>query len=303
MKKYIRVMIAALAVTMAASGCGKNGGSKQGGESTTEVASYDDMTPKLDELKAEIDALKEQAEKLHSEGKLDDEKYNAVMGLDERFNAIGKKEDSENKLKYNELKQYVEELKYSLSAAEDPQKTDNMKAATSLMERINEVEPAIKGANESGKLSNERLAQFNSYKEEVQGYIDGTREQNESTLQRLADIRSDITTMASQAEVNNAEIDKLLAEPATVEDNTKLEELVSNYIDLQNEVTEKVNNKELTEDKLTELMTIGVKVAKVKEALSTGDITEETRNIMTECNKELKTYAEGIGSSSAEYFK
>ncbi len=296
MKRYLRAAIVIIALAMAASGCGK-------GKNNNPAQNYEDISAQLTNLADDIAALEEKAEQLHSAGKLDDDKYNTVMGLKARLAEIGSEGTKENKLKYNELKKIADELKYSLSALDNPQAADEEAALNSLIVCIEEVEPVIKSANEKGSLPDDRLALFNEYKAEVQGYINGTREKGEGLTERLAEIRSDITTIASQAEADNETIDKLLAQPVTVEDNTKLEELISNYIDLQNEVSEKVANNELEESKLNELMTIGVKVAAVKEALHSGNVTDETRQTMTECNKELKEYAEGIGSDSAQYFE
>ncbi len=297
MKRFLRGILVVLALSMTLSGCG---GDK---EKNTEVESTQSvLKPKLDALGTEISYLEEKAETLYEEGKLDEEKYNTVMGLMSRFQEIGSEDTQENELKYNELKKLVDDLKYDLSAAEDPVATDEQTALTSLMDSINEVEPVLMTANEKGIFPDERLELFNEYRLEVQGYIDGTREKGDNLTLRLSEIRSDITTMASQAEASNETIDNLLAQPVTVEDNTKLEELISNYLELQEEVSQKVENNELDESKLTELITIGIDVANVKEALQTGNITEETKQTMEKCNTELKAFAEGIGSPTAENF-
>lgn len=299
MKRYIKIAATALVLAMAFTGC--KGGSDNSRTGT--IQNFEDISDKLAALGDEITELEKKAEELHGQGLLSDDKYNAVMQLQSRLDAIGSDGTNENILLYNELNKLVEELKYDISAAENPQETDNNTALNSLMDCIDEVEPALTAANEQGKLPDERLAAFNDYKAEVQGYIDGTKERGGNLLERLNEIRSDITTMASQSEADNTTIDKLLAEPVTVEDNTKLEELISNYIELQNEVKEKVESGELSESRMAELMTTGVKVAQVKEALQTGNITEETRQTMQECNTELKAYAESIGSKSAQYFQ
>ncbi|GEM_PF-6546082 len=298
MKRYIKIAVAALVLAMTFTGC--KGGKDDQRQGTVQA---EDISDKLTALGDEITELEKKAEEIYGQGKLSDDKYNAVMQLNARLAAIGSDGTNENMLKYNELKKLVDELKYDVSAAENPQETDNITALNSLMDCIDDVESALKTANEQGRLPDDRFALFNDYKAEVKGYIDGTNEWPDNLSDRLSEIRSDITTMASQAEADNTTIDKLLAEPVKVEDNTKLEELISNYIELQNEVQEKVNNGELPESKLTELMITGVKVAQVKEALQTGNITEQTKQIMQECSTELKVYAEGIGSSSAQYFE
>lgn len=299
MKRYIAIVLAVLAVgmTMPMSGC------KGNNESKIEAQQDPEMAAQLEQLKERIDALTAKADELYGDGRLDEEKYQAVKRLSENLADIGSEATNENRLKLNELTKQVNDLEYDLSAIEDPQQTDVSTALTSLMDCITELEPTITSAHTDGKLPDDRFAQFNEYKAEVQGYIDGTKEKDENISERLAEIRSDVTTMASQAEADNEVIDKLLAKPVTVQDSTQLEELVSSYIELQDEVMKKVENKELTEAKLNELLTTGVKVAQVKEALRTGNITDETRQTMQECNTELKVFAESIGSKTAENFK
>lgn len=306
MKRYMKTAVLLLAITLCFSGCKGGSGSGGGENSSSETQAQEtgeDITDKLKELEQPIADLEKRAEPLHKEGKLDEDKYNTVMSLKGYLAEIGNVGTRENMIKYNSLKTLIDEMTYALDAAEDPVKTDNTMALNSLMDCINEIEPTLNSARDRGVFPEDRLKTFNDYKAEVQGYIDGTREQGENLTERLDAIRSDITTMASQAEASNKTIDKLNARPVTVEDNTKLEELVSNYLELQNEVQGKVNSGELEESKLTELMTTGIKVAQVKEALRTGDVTDETRKTMTECNTELKAFAEGIGSDKAQDFQ
>lgn len=299
MKRYIAIALAVLAVgiTMPMSGC------KDNNESKIEVKQDPEMAAQLEKLKERIDTLTKKADELYGDGRLDEEKYQAVKRLSETLAGIGSEATKENRLKLNELTRQVDDLEYDLSAIDDPKQTDVDTALTSLMDCINEAESAITSAHTDGRLPDDRFAQFNEYKAEVQGYIDGTKEKDENISERLAEIRSDVTTMASQAEADNEIIDKLLAKPVTVQDSAQLEELVSSYIELQDEVKTRVENKELTEDKFNELLIMGVKVAQVKEALRSGNITDETRQTMQECNTELKAYAESIGSKTAENFK
>ena len=304
MKKYIRITAAALALMLAVSGCGDNKSNNEEKEPAVQEDSRQDMlADRLDELGADITSLKQRAEECYDKGLIDEDKYNEIMQLDDMLADIGSDGTDENILKYNQLKNLIDELKYDLSAAEDPHKTDEDTALTSLMECIEQSEESIVGAHDRGVLPDDRFELFNQYKAEVKGYIDGTAERGDALLDRLAEIRSDITTMASQSEADNETIDKLLEEPVTVEDNTELEELVSNYLELQSEVQDKVDGGELPEDKLVELLNIGIDVVKVKEALQTGDITDETRQTMRDSSAKLKTYAEGIGSDKAQYFE
>lgn len=303
MKKHIKTAVVLLALTMCFTACKGGDGEKTGTHETQTEETGEDITDKLKELEQPIADLEKRAEALYKEGKLDEDKYNSVMSLKTSLADIGSVGTKENMIKYNTLKTLIDDLTYGLNAAENPVETDNQMALDSLMECINDIEPTLNSAADRGVLPKDRLQTFNNYKAEVQGYIDGTRENGEDLTERLSAIRSDITTMASQAEASNDTIDKLNAQPVTVEDNMKLEELVSNYLELQDEVQKKVNSKELPENKLTELMVTGVKVAQVKEALRTGNVTEETRTIMTECNTELKAFAEGIGSDKAQYFQ
>lgn len=304
MKKYLRLAAAAVVLSMTLAGCGGDDSSSETttGETTSQTEEYEDLTDKLNELSNEIIDLAAKAEPLHEQGKLDSDKYAAIQQLSTTLEDIGTEGNSENMLKYNELKKQVDELTYDVNAAENPQGLDEDTALTSLMECIEEAEPVLTSANEQGKLPDDRLAEFEAYKTEVQGYIDGTTERGDNLTDRLAEIRSDITTMASQAEADNELIDKLIASPVTVDDKAHLEELIDNYLMLQDEVQNKVNAGELEESKLTELMTTGVKVAELKEALQSGNITEETKESMTSVSAELKTFAEGIGSSLAESF-
>lgn len=303
MKKYIKTAALLLAAAMCFTACkGGSEGETSGTEAQTEETG-EDITDKLKELEQLIADLEMRAEPLYKEGKLDEDKYNTIMSLKDSLKDIGNVGTRENMIKYNSLKTLIDDMTYSVNAAESPEETDNKMALESLMKCIEDIEPTLNSARDRGVFPDDRLNTFNDYKAEVQGYIDGTREKGESLTERLSAIRSDITTMATQAEASNETIDKLNAQPVTVEDNLKLEELVSNYLELQDEVQKKVNSNELPENKLTELMTTGIKVAQVKEALRTGNVTEETKTTLAECNTELKAFAEGIGSDKAQYFQ
>ncbi len=303
MKKYLRMAAISVILAMMITGCGKDGDSSEGTtEVVTENNQYEDLTDKLNALSDEITDLVAKAEPLHEQGKLATDKYTAIQGLSATLEEIGTEGNSENTLKYNELKKQVEDLSYDVSAAENPQELNEDTALTSLMDCIEEAEPVFTAANEQGKLPDDRFAEFKAYKAEVQGYIDGTKEKGDNITQRLSDIRSDITTMASQAEADNELIDKLLASPVTVGDKAELEELIDNYLMLQDEVQTKISSGELEEKDLTDLMTIGVKVVELKEALQTGNITEETKDSMAAVSAELKTFAESVGSDLAERF-
>lgn len=302
MKKYIKTALVLLAVTMCFTGCGGDKDKDKQPNNMQVEETGEDISEQLKELEVKIGELETRAEELHKDGKIDDELYNKVMSLRKNFEQIGNKGTQENMVRYNTLTNHVKDLTFSLDGAEDPVETDNKSALESLKKCLDDVEPTLISAKDRGVFPADRMEVFNGYKAEVQGYIDGTKPMDEKTTERLAAIRSDVTTMATQAEASNTTIDKLNAEPVTVEDNLKLEELVSSYLDLQDEVQAKVNSKELPEEKLTELMTTGVKVVQVKEALRTGEVTQETKATMEECKTKLKAFAEGIGSDLAQNF-
>ena len=154
MKKYFRLAAAAVVLSIVLTGCGNDGSSSETttSETITQTGEYEDLTDKLNELSNEIIDLAAKAEPLHEQGKLDSDKYAAIQQLSTTLEDIGTEGNSENTLKYNELKKRVDELTYDVNAAENPQELDEDTALTSLMECIEEAEPVLTSANEQGKL-------------------------------------------------------------------------------------------------------------------------------------------------------
>lgn len=312
--KYISLAVAAMLTVATLGGC--NGASNVSEESTTaqtestteqadkdaESGDTEDISDKLEVLKADIDYLVERSDMVYKQGNLSEDKYNAIQELTARFEDIGSEGTDENMLKYNELKKSVEELKYDVSAAEDPEETDTMTAIKGLQTSIGDAEEAITKAHTDGKLSDDRYNEYLEYKSEVDGYADGTRERVDNFNDRLSEIRSAVSDIATEAEAEDEIVNEIKADPVTIEDNMALEELISNYLELQDETQKRYNAGELTEEQFKKLMLSGVDVVKIKEALSTGNITQETKELTVKVKADLKAFAESVGSDKAQYF-
>jgi hypothetical protein len=304
MKRFLINTLLILAVATAAVGCSGNNGDN-GTEATTETEistteSDFDRSEDIQELSDKISDLVARAEPLQNQGKLDEDKYLAVVNLQVQCGALRDIKNSEEfELQYNSILTSLERLTYDVSAAEDPDKTDSETAIKSLMSCITELEPTLTEANSAGRFPSDRLEDFNAYKAEVQGYADGTSQPVDG---RLEEIRSDIGTMASQAEASNEVIDKINGSPVSVEDNNEVDEFVTNSSALLKEFDTKYTSGEVSEEVYLEFLQTAVNVAKVNEAIDTGTITDETRQLMKDTKAELKKYAQSIGSDLADKF-
>jgi hypothetical protein len=305
MKRFlINTAVIALIFAMA-TGCSGNKNTSDGTEPTTATeittsVAGEDRSAKIQELSDKISDLVAKAEPLNNQGKLDEEIYLKVVNMQVECGELKNiEDDSEFELKYNALVTSYERLSYDVSAVEDPDGTDEQTAIKSLMSCITELEPTLTEANSKGSFPDDRLADFNAYKTEVEGYSNGTAQ---PAAGRLDEIRSDIGTMASQAEASNEVIDKINGSPVSVEDNNEVDEFVANSSALLKEVDEKYTKGEITEDSYMEFLQTAINVAKVNEAIDTGTITDETRQLMKDTKTELKKYAQSIGSELADKF-
>jgi hypothetical protein len=230
MKRFLINTLLILAIATAVAGCSGNN-DNNGTEATTETEistteSDFDRSEDIQELSDKISDLVARAEPLQNQGKIDEDKYLAVVNLQVQCGALRDIKDNEEfELQYNAILVSLERLTYDVSAAEDPDKTDSETAIKSLMSCITELEPTLTEANADGRFPADRLEDFNAYKNEVQGYADGTSQPADG---RLDEIRSDIGTMASQAEASNDVIDKINGSPVSVEDNNEVDEFVTN---------------------------------------------------------------------------
>lgn len=187
------------------------------------------------------------------------------------------------------------------------------------LSKTQELETYMSAALEDGKITQDRMDEFN----EILGRIEEISQNPDNIVgvDETNAMKEVLANMASQVAAPNELIDYFLdsvEKPEapteaqgetsdTDEDTTSMPidiaKLITDFTNLQNEASKKVDTGEISEEQYFDLLSKGIEIAQIKEEFEAGGATEELETQAENIKPYLYDIAVAMGSSLSENFK
>lgn len=181
-----------------------------------------------------------------------------------------------------------------------------------------ELKPYMEKGVAEGTIPQERIDELNDIVARMEQI--SANPENIIGTDEINEIRQTLAAMASQAAAPNEMIDSFLkgveppdeepqGETATGENITSnklptdVAKLITDFTNLQNEASRKVETGELEQEKYMDLLSKGIEIAAIKEKLQAGGATDELVKQADNLKPYLYEIAEDINSDLKDNFK
>lgn len=322
MKKIICLILGAVIMLMALSGCGRT--------------HKNEIEKLITDVESKINAVMVDASPMHDKGTINTELYMEIIDVKNKFTEAKNlyettkgEQDEEILASLNECRESIEDLQSRITELKNKAQEDIKTTADELKNTAEQLKSYMEEGLEKGYLDRTRLDEFNSLVTRI-GEIAVNPSDSDEVREEINTIRENLAVMASQCAAPNEIIDKLTGvesveettavqsvetttgstAPQTADENSKsstetnvdLSGLIENYSLLQNEASQKFDMGEIDESNYMTLLQAGTTLAALKEEVDKNGQSEAVNQRIADCRKQLKNIAEGMGSELAGKF-
>lgn len=300
MKKWFTVLLL-IVMAFSLTACGKH---------------KEEIETMISQMQAQMESLSSDAEEMYGEGAITKEVYSQAMTLVMKFN--------DNKNSFEELKSkagYGNDSKIFDELKECQKEFETLRAdfdavyasydgvkeeIVALQNEVIAFEEYVNSALKAGRIDNSVVTRYNEICEEIERYTTMLFPSG-GVVENINALKSELAVMASRCAAPNDVVDEFVAEPITEAvtaeaekaDTSKtpltIDELINSYVQLQNEVSKKVERGTMTDDEYKHVVELGNTLNAIKES---GDSAK-----MNEVKAELHSIAQKYSLDMAKDFE
>lgn len=322
MKKIICLILGAVIMLMALSGCGRT--------------HKNEIEELITDVESRINNVMVDASPMHDKGTIGTELYMEIIDVKNKFTEAKNlyettegDQDEEILASLQECKESIENLQEQITDLKNKAEEDIKTTAENLKNVAAQLKTYMEEGLTKGYLDQARLDEFNGLVTRIDEIVSNLAD-SEEVRTELDTIRETLAVMASQCAAPNAIIDALTGVERTEEttdaqttantetstavvsaaespessagNSVDLSALIGNYSLLQNEASQKFDKGEIDESNYMTLLQAGTTLAALKEEVDKNGQSDAVNQRIADCQKQIKNIAEGMGSELASKF-